>query len=88
MSDEKPKEGDLQIWWIPQVPMESFNMPVASIEEATLLLKTLARYDLFQYENNVKPDYCNMGGLSIFENGEWTDWYHPDTGENVDSFLR
>ena len=26
-------------------------------------LKILSIYDLFQYENKLKPDYCNMGGV-------------------------
>lgn len=71
-------EGALKVWWIPQVPMEAFEVPVASIEQAAFLLDALAKYDLFQFENNVKPDYCNVGGLSIFEGGEWCDWWDDD----------
>jgi hypothetical protein len=67
------KEGDLKVWWIPQVPMKAFYQPVANLEQAALLIKALARYDLFQYDNKVKPDYCNMGGLLVFEDGEWSD---------------
>lgn len=42
------KNGDLQVWWIPQVgasgvPM--FEASVPSVEAGALLLETLARYD-------------------------------------------
>ena len=61
----------LRVWWIPQVPMEAFHVDVQSPREAMLVLDTLARYDLFQYENNVKPDYTNMGGTEELVDGEW-----------------
>jgi len=73
-----PKDGDLQIWWIPQVPMKAFLVPVKNIDEAVLLLNTLALYDLFQLHNNIKPDYSNVGGLNMFEDGEWMEWNNDD----------
>lgn len=81
----KPKEGDLKVWWIPQVPGKPFETPVGNVVEGKLLLKTLARYDQFQFRNNIKPDYCNVGGLMVFECGEWTDWYSED-GEGIDHY--
>ena len=45
-------------------------------------MDVLADYDKFQFENNIKPDYSNAGGLEIFENGEWPDWYDEATGED------
>lgn len=75
---EEMKEGDLRVWWIPQIPMKPFTVPVRSLREAKLLLSALANYDAFQFENNIKPDYCNTGGLSVFEEGEWLDWYSED----------
>lgn len=80
------KEGDLRVWWIPQVPMNPFRVDVETPEQAKKILDVLAKYDMFQYENNVKPDYCNAGGLEVFEDGEWTEWYHPDTGESIDEY--
>ena len=81
---EQDKEGDLQVWWIPQVPMKAFRHSVRNLREARLLLDTLALYDIFQFENNIKPDYCNTGGLCVFEEGDWSDWYDNDTGESID----
>lgn len=45
-------------------------------------MDVLAEYDLFQFENKVKPDYSNMGGLLMFEDGEWVDWYDDETNED------
>jgi len=78
----------LRVWWIPQVPMKPFHAEVATLHEAKLILDTLARYDLFQFENKVKPDYCNAGGLEAFRqdgDGEWCEWYDPETGNDIDS---
>ena len=91
-----PKQGDLKVWWIPQIPGKSFEVRVNDIDEAKLLLKTLARYDLFQYENHIKPDYSNAGGLLMYEpecidndpeypcNG-WIDWC-DDNGEPLERY--
>lgn len=80
---DTPKQGDLSVWWIPQVPMKAFRVPVRNIREAKLLLETLAEYDIFQFENNVKPDYANAGGLNVWEGGEWTEWY-SENGQSID----
>jgi hypothetical protein len=81
------KQGDLRVWWIPQVPMQAFYVPVADLAQATLILDMLAQYDLFQFKHRVKPDYSNAGGLQMFdESGEWTDWYDEDSGESFDEY--
>ena len=75
-------EGTLRVWWIPQIPMKAFRVYVATITDAVQILETLARYDSFQFEHNVKPDYSNAGGLEVFEDGEWTDWENK-IGEDI-----
>ncbi len=88
MTTGTPTEGALRVWWIPQVPMKAFHVPVASIAEAKLIMVTLAEYDIFQFENRIKPDYCNTGGLEVFEDGEWTEWYDEESGDCIDDLLR
>jgi hypothetical protein len=86
--------GDLRVWWIPQVPGKPFYVSVKTLIEAKLILNTLAYYDLFQLEHRIKPDYCNIGGLQVFdssdntdsENGSWVDWYEEDTCDDIDVF--
>lgn len=78
----QPKDGDLKVWWIPQLGMEGrFEVDVKTPEEGKLILDTLANYDQFQYENSVKGDYANAGGLIVFEEDsdgdgtpDWCDW--------------
>lgn len=77
----------LRVWWIPQIPMKAFYVPVSSVEEGVQILDVLAEYDLFQFENRVKPDYANAGGLSMLEDGEWVDWYTEDGEDDPKAFL-
>jgi hypothetical protein len=79
-----PKEGDLRIWWIPQVPGKAFEWPVADLAQAALMLDALAGYDDFQFAERVKGDYCNTGGLQIFTNG-WEDW-EDEEGDDFDAW--
>jgi len=79
----------LQVWWIPQVPMKSFKVSVDSVEEGVKIMNALADYDIFQFENNIKPDYSNAGGLQMWDkdhdgngNPGWVDWYDEETGED------
>lgn len=74
---ETVKTGQLRVWWIPQMPMNPFYVNVESPEQAKFLLEALANYDLFQFENRVKPDYSNAGGLEVFEDGDWSEWLEP-----------
>lgn len=88
--NEKPKPK-LRVWHIPQVPMKAFRVEVSSVKEAKLLLKSLADYDIFQFENRIKPDYCNVQGLETIEdigNGpEWVEW-HDDNDRDIGELMQ
>ncbi len=78
----------LRVWWIPQIPGKPFYVRVESPAEAQRVMSILAAYDAFQFENKIKPDYCNAGGLEAFSQDgdcEWCDWYDPETGDGIDS---
>lgn len=90
------KNGQLRVWWIPQIPMKPFEVLVDDLKQAKLLLDTLADYDAFQYENDIKPDYSNTGGLTIWEEDldpdedglKWCDWYDEETGMDFDEYCK
>ncbi len=71
-----------RVWHIPQIPGEGFRVSVKSPEEAIKVMDILANYDLFQLENNIKPDYSNAQGFEVFEDDEWCEWYSGD-GEDI-----
>ena len=73
----------LRVWWIPQVPMRPFYVPVSNLAEARLLIDALADYDLFQLKHHIKPDYSNIGGLQVRDEGEWVDW-DDEEGANIE----
>jgi len=90
-----PKNGDLRIWYVPQVPMKAFHSPVNTIQEAAAVLRIIAEYDLFQLHNNVKGDYCSTGGLQIWDEtldpdeetgSKWCDWYDEETGFDFEEY--
>lgn len=79
----------LRVWWIPQVPGHPFHVPVGTVEEGVKIMDVLAKYDLFQYNNHIKGDYANVGGLEMWEvdsDGEgtpgWTSWCDEETGHD------
>jgi len=80
-------EGELRVWWIPQLPGTPFYVDVASVPEAKKVLEILARYDLFQLEQAIKPDFTNAGGLEVFEYGEWVEWM-DDEGNGIEDVAR
>lgn len=84
------KTGDLRVWWIPQIPGKPFYVPVSSLQDAGLIIDTLARYDQFQLDNHIKPDYSNVGGVQVFDEADteydgWSDWYSDD-GDDFDTW--
>lgn len=74
------KNAKLKVWWIPQIPGKPFEAEVSSVHDGVRLMDILAEYDKFQFEHNIKPDYSNVGGLQMLENGEWVDWYDDEMG--------
>jgi hypothetical protein len=79
----KTAKGQLQVWWIPQVPGKPFTVDVATPQEAKKLLTVLANYDIFQFENRIKPDYCNAGGLRQWDGTDWEEW-EDEHGNDID----
>ena len=92
-----------KVWWIPQVGSGAgtFDVPVSSREEGLKITEVLAKYDLFQYERNIKPDYCNAGGVvfqveGLTEGEDGDEWWDvsddddewKDTLEEIERFER
>ena len=84
----------LRIYWIPQVPCKPFYVPIQSIKEGLKIITILSTYDAFQFENNIRPDYCNAGGVQMYDEKtkEWIDWEEEKDGiiysnENIFDYL-
>ena len=77
----------MRVWWKPQIDCKSFYIPVGSPEEAKKIMDILAAYDQFQFMNNIKPDFCNISGLEIWDEDEqeWFDWEFDDGRNYYDS---
>ena len=80
---DNPKLNDLRVWYIPQVPMPAFFYKVDSIEDGVKILDAICQFSNFEFENNVKPDFSAVGGISRWEeDGEGGfAWYDVDDDE-------
>jgi hypothetical protein len=80
-----PEVGDLCVWHIPQVPGKPFYVPVKTVAEAKLVDRILCAYDLFEFDHRIKPDFCNAGGLNVWDGDVWMTWYGEE-GEDFDDY--
>ena len=78
----------MRVWWCPQVGVvkEHFYIPVESAEEAKKIMDVLAYYDCYQMNQNIKGDYCNTGGLEVWDDfdEDWCDWCYEDDDNYFD----
>lgn len=68
MTETTPTEGSIRVWYIPQVPMEAFEVDVPDFATAQLVLNVLGKFSYFEYAHRVKPDYADAGGIHRYEN--------------------
>lgn len=79
-----PKTHRFRVWWIPQVPGTTFySEEVTTFAAAKAIDVTLGRYDIFQYENRIKPDFANAGGIKYW-NADENAWVNIDESEYDD----
>lgn len=81
--EEKPKEGDLRIYHIPQVGSDGvFCKEVPDVHTAIKMLDILAYYDLRLLELKLRSDFSNCQGLEVFEENEWVE-YNDSEGFDI-----
>lgn len=74
----------------PQIPYNPFVVEVEDLRQAKLLSSVLANYDLFQFENKIKPDYANMTIVEMWDEEEqdWVAWVDEETGiDDLDQYF-
>lgn len=59
MTDDQTKQGKFRVVHHPQIPGKGFKVIVDSLEEAIKLTEVFAYYDMFQFVEQIKPDYAN-----------------------------
>ena len=62
-----------KIFYIPQVPMPAFEREYEDFETAKEVLNAIINFSIFEYDNNVKPDYSDVAGISFWDEAE-QDW--------------
>lgn len=81
------KDKKIRVCHFPQVPCNPFIVEVEDLREAKIVKDILAEYDLFQFKNKFKPDYCNTTIIEEFdkEENKWLSWSDSDIG--VEEYL-
>ncbi len=95
----EPRPGDLRIYYIPQVPMKAYEADIprgagesdsAYLERAAFVLRTVVEFSIFEFENNVKPDYSDVAAIVRWEpepdGGDGFDWFDVDESEYEEWF--
>lgn len=72
---------NLRVWHVTNPPAAADWYFVRSPEEAIDTINRIANQQL-------KLDwvYANMFGLEIFDGKEWTEWYHPEFGYDINEY--
>ena len=87
------EKKSMRVWWCPQIGTDTFYVPVHSVEEAKKVMDILAYYDCFLMNQEIRGDYCNAGGLEVWDDKEeeWCDWYFEDEityFDDVDEYIK
>ena len=63
-------------WYIPQVPMKAFEVECETAAQALDALDLITNFSIFEFENKVKPDYSDAGGVEEWDEAaqEWFDF--------------
>lgn len=75
--DIEEVEGALRVWWIVNPPSAPFHYPVDNADEAIEIIEKLTKIDLAD-----SRIWANAGGLEVFEDGEWSEWY-DEYGDDI-----
>lgn len=62
-----------------------FYKSVSSVEEAKIVIDSIAEFINFKVDEGIFPDHCNVAGLEYFdeEENDWLTWYDEE-GNDID----
>jgi hypothetical protein len=67
-------------WYIPQVPMHPFEVERPTAVEAQAALDLITNFSIFEFDNNIKPDYSDAGGVEEWDEAA-QEWFDADIDE-------
>lgn len=65
-----------RLWYVPQIGMGRFyEQDFNDLTTAAIALNTIYKVAIWEYENHVKSDFANIGGVRFFDEQEqlWID---------------
>jgi len=83
MDTTTPALNDLRVYYIPQVPMKAYTVAVPDLATGKLVLDAIVGLSIFEFENNIKPDYSDAAGIERYEDDSeyGQKWYEVDEEE-------
>ena len=59
---------------------ETYYQIVSSVEEAKLVIDSIAKFINMKVKEGAFPDHCSVAGLEEYDedDNEWYDWYDED----------
>ena len=62
--------------------MKAFEVYAETADEAQAALDLITDFSIFEFDNHIKPDYSDAGGVEEWDEAdqEWFD-YEPEAGE-------
>ena len=91
---EDERDLDRNRMYIQHIPMfgmsKSLFIEVNSPEEAWSVALLIWKYDLFQYDNDIKPDYINRTDLIYWNDNlkKWDGWQDDEGSDFREHFER
>ena len=55
-----------RVWYIPQIPWKQYSVMVNTLEEWIIALSSIIWLSIFEFENNIKPDYSDASWMEYF----------------------
>jgi hypothetical protein len=83
MGDDINSSSPFVVWNIINPPRPAYYFPVNSVEEGAEMISHLIEAQLV-----TDAIQANVFGLMHQEDGEWTEWYDEQTGDDVMALIK
>lgn len=83
MTEMGDKRQKFRAWYIPQIPGKPFLVYADTYAKAQFAEEVMGKLSLFEFENRIKPDYADAGGVEKWDDTDG-EWYEVDPEDQED----
>jgi len=87
-----PVNGELilgmvyRVWWMNNPPNKPLHVVCTSLGAAMDVIQLLVAHDLYLGSECGLDELTNMGGMEVFREGDWHEWYSKG-GEDIMQYM-